>query len=327
MKRAVWIVVLLLIVAALVAWFEPTGAVRGWLSGQNFFESRPTRYWITALKSSEPAVAANAEQKLTAGGADAAAVLDEIFRTQAGSDPDAIESRLKAAELLGKVGPDAKPYSQTLLDALQDPDLHVRTVAAVALPKVNVPADVAVPEMIKVLDKDLNADVARALSSYGPDADAAIPTLVKILNDTKLDSELRWNAARTIGKMREKGAPAIDALSQNLKDEAPNVREHAAEAIGDIGTAAQSAAPALIGALTDTFWKARRDAARSLGQIGNSSNEVIEALEKLSADEDENVRTAAKTAIEALKEGPKGEEDRDEEEREENEEKEEADND
>lgn len=300
MKKLVLFIVIVLVILALIVWLEPSGTARGWLRGEKFFQSRPTQYWIKALTSPEPSVSSKTENKLAAGGANSAAVLDEILRSQQGNDPDDVELRWKAAELLGKVGPDAKPYSQTLLNALNDPDPHVRTVAAASLPKVDAPADAAVPALTKLMDRDLNVRVARALSEYGPDAAPALPALMKILSDKKLDSELRWNAARTIGKMHEKGAPAIPVLIEALRDETPTVREHAAEHLGDIGPDAREAADDLMAVLSDSYWRVRRDAARSLGQIGESSPELMAALRKLLEDENENVRNAAQRAIEAL---------------------------
>src|SRR5687767_48844 len=50
-KQRLWIgLALLTITLAVLAWFEPTGVVRGRLRGEAFYQGRPTNYWSRELE-------------------------------------------------------------------------------------------------------------------------------------------------------------------------------------------------------------------------------------------------------------------------------------
>lgn len=44
-RKKLWLSLLLLVVALLAAWFEPTRCVRGVLAGEPFHDGRPASYW------------------------------------------------------------------------------------------------------------------------------------------------------------------------------------------------------------------------------------------------------------------------------------------
>jgi HEAT repeat protein len=203
-------------------------------------------------------------------------------------------------EILGKIGPEADAASDTVLAALNDPDPHVRTVAAAALPKIGVPAAQAVPALIQRLEAEPGVVPGRALSEYRDQAIDALPALVEVLRNKELDSETRWNAARTLGKLGPGGTDAIPALVESLQDTAPTVREHAAEALGDIGRPASEAVPALVAVLSDSATRVRRDAVRSLGQIGPASRVAVAQIKRLLNDPEDIVRQAARDALQAI---------------------------
>jgi HEAT repeat protein len=299
--RKWWIVGLLLLgILAVACWFEPTGTVRGWLRGEAQYQGRPTNYWRRGLQSNDPVVKSGTREGLVQGGADAVPVLLELLDTAAEGDWQAAEVRWQAAEILGQIGEEAQTSSEKLLAALRDPDLHVRLVAATSLPQINAPADRAVPALQELLESDVSESVLRALSVYGPDAGPALEDLVGILADQTMETELRWNAARTLGKLREAGAKAIPALVEHLEDAEPTVREHCAEALGDIGPLALETVPNLLAVLDDPAVRVRRDAVRSLGQIGAPADQVLPAIKPLLNDPEEIVRDAARTAWKAI---------------------------
>jgi HEAT repeat protein len=293
MKKTVCISAVVLLVILLVIWLEPTRVLIGRLQGDAFFQGRPSRYWAGQLMSEDP------PEALGDSSGKSTAVLRQLLVTS-GDDERATTLRWTAADLLGKIGPAAQQASEDLIRALDDPDPHVRGVAAASLPAVERRADVVVPWLIELLSTEQRTVAARALSQYGEQADSALPELVRILRDTTLDTEARWNAARTIGKMRAHGAPAIAALTDSLKDAASTVREHAAEALGDIGPPSAPTVPALVAMFQDPAPRVRRDAARSLGQIGVADAAAVEALKGLLADSEAIVRDAAKTALKLL---------------------------
>ena len=70
------------------------------------------------------------------------------------------------------------------------------------------------------------------------DAAATIPDLVALLAHE--DATVRWNAARTLGKIGDPAKVAVPKILPQFSDSDPAVREHAAEALGDIGPSAAS---------------------------------------------------------------------------------------
>jgi len=295
--KKLWLVLAAAVLAIVVVWLEPTGSILGKLRGEPFFQGRAGRHWCRALTADNPVEREAAVKSLGEGGADSLAVLQFLLRQ---NSADA-EVRWTAAELLGKLGSTARPAAADLVAALDDSDPHVRSVAATALSAIEVSAAEAVGPLVKLLDRGATVPVLRALSVFGPDAAPALPTLRTVLKDETLDPEIRWNAARTIGKMRSAAAAAIPDLIAHLEVPADRLREHAAEALGDIGPDAAAAVEPLVKALRDPYVKVRRDAVRSLGQIGPAARPAIPEIEKLLKDPEAIVRDAAKTSLEQLR--------------------------
>jgi HEAT repeat protein len=290
----VGLALLLLVLAAI--WLEPTRFLLGFVSGDSFYQNRPTRYWRERLSAEDPAQREAARERLASGGAEAVGVLTELLAAPE-SDWQAAEIRWTAAELLAEQGPAAQSATAVLLRTLKDADPHVRRVAASSLPQIDAPSDKAVPALLALTRREPTVVSLRALSEYGEQAEEAIPALIELLNNQELETELRWNAARTLGKIRSAAVVAVPALVENLSDEAATVREHSAEALGDIGPAAKESVPALIAVLADPATRVRRDAARSLGQIGPSAVDAVPHLVKLIDDPETLVRDAARVAI------------------------------
>src|SRR5579884_512240 len=98
---------LLLLAAAAAVFLDPTGTVLGRLRGEPFFGGRPASWWGRELRSSDPAAHVRAETALQEGGAAAVPVLVVLLRDGNGGW-GAAESRWMAADLLGRIGPDAR---------------------------------------------------------------------------------------------------------------------------------------------------------------------------------------------------------------------------
>lgn len=295
-KYGIVIAVIIVVCVVGALWLDPTGVLMGYLKGEPFFDGRPTGYWERSLRA-DPATRVSAIERMEQCGEEGVDVLKSLLNSANGVSA---EVRWTAAEILGKIGPDAERAGSALLAALEDPDPHVRAIAAASLAKVGVPADEAVPALTRMLETDQKVVAGRALSEYRGAAKSALPALVAVLIDKSLDSETRWNAARTLGKLGPDGVEAIPVLVDSLKDDAATVREHAAEALGDIGPAAADTVPALVAVLDDPATRVRRDAVRSLGQIGEASRPTIADMKKLLKDPEEIVREAAKNAIRAI---------------------------
>lgn len=86
------------------------------------------------------------------------------------------------------------------LQALRDDDWQVRTAAAMALEEIGPRAAVAVPDLIRTLEKDRREDVRRAaaeaLGSIKPTTLEAISALTRALEDQS--SYVRWAATRAL---------------------------------------------------------------------------------------------------------------------------------
>jgi HEAT repeat protein len=293
-KPAAVSVAMIVAIALGVIWFEPTHVARGKLLGEPFALGRPASFWGERL-AGDPGERAQAIERLIGGRRQTVAVLEALLRTS----PSA-EIRWTAADLLGQLGTDAQPAAKQLLASLKDGDSHVRVVSAAALSKVEASADGAVPALLELLKREPRPEVSRALSVYRKAAQPAVPELIAILSNERLDTESRWNAARTLGKIGPGAADAIPLLVECLRDEAATIREHAAEALGDIGPAAGETARDLAQVLNDSAPRVRRDAVRSLGQVGPSAREFAADVEKLLADPEQIVRDAALATLKVI---------------------------
>jgi HEAT repeat protein len=108
--------------------------------------------------------------------------------------------RKTAAEQIGKIAlvkaSAAKPALHPLIDALKDSSSSVREAAALAVGRLDEPAE-AVSALTKVLkdEKDLGVRVAaaRGLGQMGPEAKDALPTLRDV-----------WTAARDAGRSQQR---------------------------------------------------------------------------------------------------------------------------
>ena len=292
-KTGLWIA--LTVAAVLLAViFEPTGIIRGRLFGEDFFNGRPASYWKDRLLSG-PAKRSSARSSLESGGQEAVTVLVTLLE-----DPESNEIRWTAAEILGKLGPDATASSDALLQALKDRDPYVQSVAAEMIPKVGTPAEKAVPALAELLDGKHAAVVARAISVYKAQAAPAIPQLVEVLTDTSRTADARWNAARTIGKIGPPAVETVPILIEMTKDKEATVRGNAAEAIGDIGPKAAAGVPALIDVLDDPAHRVRHHAVRSLGYIGKGAKESVPHIRPLLDDPEPSVKEEAVKALAIL---------------------------
>ncbi len=300
MKKLWLSLAVLVVLGGLFALLQPSQAILGTIRGETFFQGRPASAWAKQLRSADPVSVEEARAAFTSGGAEGVEVLVTLLKHQPGSDWESAEIRWQVCELLASIGPAAKPAAADLIAACSDGDPHVRNVAAAALPKVDAASEAAVPVLVKMLENDKTVNVLRALSEYGSDAAPALEPLVEILKDQDLATEVRWNAARTLGKLRAAGVSAEAVLVEHLKDKEATVREHSAEALGDIGPGAKNSVSALVAVLADPATRVRRDAVRSLGQIGTVSEEALPEIRKLLKDPEKIVQDAAKTALEIL---------------------------
>jgi HEAT repeat protein len=300
MKKWVWLTAFLIFVLLIAGWLDPARRLAGLLGGDSFYRGKPTRYWNQQLRSADPTTSEEARQALDDGGVASVPVLIELLEQKSDEDWDASKVRWMAAEALGHIGVEARSATGPLIVALSDLDLHVRAVAASSLPAVDAPAEQAVPALTELIGRGPSVGPIRALSEYGLEAKPAVPELIRLAGDEQLNSEIRWNAVRTLGKIGAGAVEAIPVLVEQLKNPIPSIREHAAEALGDLGPAARETAESLLPLLSDTVTKVRRDAARSLGQIQAPPELAGEPLKELLTDPEQIVREAAHKALQTV---------------------------
>jgi HEAT repeat protein len=289
MKRArllLAVVALLLVAAGAAALLDPAARVAGWVRGEPFYRDRSASAWRRDLAQPDANARSKTTDELAEGKADAVPVLAAIL----GSGGDA-EARWRAADALGRLGADARGAGPELIRALDDPDPHVKTIAAQTLEKLAPHVPEAVSALIKAFPR---VEAIRAVCRYGEKAAEAVPPLVGLLKNS--DPPVRWNAARALGKLQETAKSAIPDLVAAMGDPDKDVREHAAEALGDIGPAAADSVPALVKVLADPEPMVRRDAVRALGQMGPAAKAALAAVQERKKDENEKVRVAAEDA-------------------------------
>lgn len=291
--RLAVVLIAAVIVVAVVA-LQPSRAWWGLISGEPFVKGYPASYWDREL-SRGPAARSTAVEQLQVARDEAIPVLRSLLRHSTES-----EVRWTAADMLSSLEAAAHEASEDLLAATNDPDPHVRAVAIAAVPLVETPADVAVPVLTPFLQSEHSVVASRALSRYRGEAAPALKDLLAVLQDESLDSETRWNAARTLGKLGPEGIDALPVLIEYCEHPEDTIREHSAEAIGDIGPLAVDGIPALVGCLDDPATRVRRDAVRSLGYIGEPARETVPHIKPLLDDPEEIVRIAAANALKAI---------------------------
>jgi HEAT repeat protein len=238
------------------------------------YKSKPLAKWIEALNDEDGVRRLEARFALGPAGPyakAAVAALLEALKAEKPPRPDA------AAEVLAEYGP---PVVPTLLQAIEAPEIQVRTCAAVALGYVRPKSIKAIPALIKAVkdsDPEVRGAAIGSLGHLGRTAREAIPCLVESLQDK--ESQNRVYAAAAIGAMGHMAKTAVPALIPVLKDKNVRVRELAASALGKIGPDAKESVPALIELLQDTASsEAHSDVVWALAAIGPDAKDAVPAL-------------------------------------------------
>ena len=168
-------------------------------------------------------------------------------------------TRAHALRILGELKlPTSVP---TLLQALEDPDTDVRTVAARSLGRMKIhAAEEALIGLLGKQDQSVSARIAAMCIEMGP---RTAPLLIKKLRDGT--PEARFWAARILGEIAD--PRATRSLCDGLLDPDPDVRSASARALGSV---ADPATAQMVGALLqDPVWYVRAHAAEALGKLGN----------------------------------------------------------
>lgn len=195
-------------------------------------------------------------------------------------DEDAAR-RETAAEVLGRIGPPARPAVSELIAALKDKSSAVALTAAMALAEID--STRARPAVPLLADSIGTPGAAQALANIGSDARSAVPALLAALKPRKKNSEedlIRTGARLALARI---GTPAVQPLIDALKDKREGVAPLAGEALGWILPPPRAAVPALREALTNDRAHAAVYA-HALGQLAPLAHSAVPELTELLSD-------------------------------------------
>jgi HEAT repeat protein len=212
-------------------------------------------------------------------------------------------TRRRAAVDLAALGPRAASAGPSLERALGDAEPGVRGQAARALWLIGDAgaASVAGPGVAALLeatrgslgwglpDSDVVAALAAAASE---DKDA----LASALRDA--DPGVRWHAAAAYVRLGRRGAAAVPALLEAMRDPEWNVRNAAGRALEE--TAGPEHAELLTAALAPPDVETRYHVARALARVGPSAARAVPVLQDTLSDADAEVRMEAVWALAAI---------------------------
>ena len=199
----------------------------------------------------------------------------------------------------------AKPSVPALVKTIFDEDVDVRSRAAEALGRIGPDAGKAVPGLIAALadengEDHLQSAAADALGQIGPEAKSAVPILRQRLKHP--DSYVRVLAALALWQIGKDDVGLSTAIAA-LEDRRARVRVCAAEALWHMRQDRQ-AIVTLLGVLRDrgigdsaSANNERYMAARALGRIGRPAKAAIADLLELLDEEDAGLRTIAAEAL------------------------------
>lgn len=165
---------------------------------------------MQALRDPTHAVQVAALEGIAQGGP---VCMPELARQMRSSDKCL---RLRALELAGTLGPQAREAIPELVAALNENGREVAPVALEALGRMGADAVYAVPAMIEAIrvNPPIEDDAVRAITRIGV---GAVPTLIESLRHP--DERLRHAIALTLGRIGPGAAPAAESLRRMQKDD------------------------------------------------------------------------------------------------------------
>jgi HEAT repeat protein len=217
--------------------------------------------------------------------------------------------RTIAARGLGTLRFEARQVMPALIAALEDNDGNVIAAAAECITRFKQEASAAIPALLQLLKSPATRHVQITLDFFAVrpvryDAIAALREVVgkderveqalQSLLEKETDDEVRAMAAWTLYGLKKDSRLAVLHLRQALKSRSVSARLLALEALSDLGTEASGAVDDIIKLLGYKDALTRRFAAEALGRIGKPAARAVPLLRE---DPDEEVRSAAKAAL------------------------------
>jgi|APHM01.1.fsa_nt_gi hypothetical protein len=215
----------------------------------------------------------------------------------AGNDPEAVLDTVpRLADLLGTEGVDPKPITRSLAYIAETSPGELITV---------------VPKLESFLEEDNSPDVGvlaalgRVAKSYPGVAKEAIPAAVSLMDAD--DSRVRTNATGLLTDLAEEYPgelrSAVPQATELLKDDDERLRHNLTSLLARVANehpaVVEPATDALVARLDDSLAGTRLNACWALNYLG--ADRATPELEELAVnDPDEDVRKAARVAVDAL---------------------------
>ena len=185
---------------------------------------------------------------------------------------DKISVRWNVLRELGRMGKEAHEAVPAITVLLEDRDGTTALWARVALARITGSVNAHLPVLLETLQtkkRVFPGMAAAALGELGRDSAPAVPALSVELKAPHADD--RWSAAGALAAIGPQASEAVPALAEALQQDADEkVRWYVAYALAEIGPGSAPAAPALLQALDDVDEDVRGYAARALRHIGKS---------------------------------------------------------
>ena len=247
------------------------------------FDGKSLSYWASRMDDvadeSEPALTA-----IRAMGPAGLAILIEEFRTGKGGwnfgeeRPQAWEVRQHVAEVLMKLGPDARPAVPLMIASLGSSDRNTREQAAEVLGRTGDSSQPAIDALLRALEDEEVAYISmNSLARLGATNIELIHRLAAVAKNAA-PKPAYW-ATVALERIGSPATPVVPDLVEIVRGSSGDQRQPAVQAIALCGTNASSAVPALIVGLQDSQEWTRKCIYIALGRIGPSARDAIPSLQ------------------------------------------------
>lgn len=249
--------------------------------------------FIEALKDPDDNIRSVAVRALGRMGEKAEAAIPVLVKTLYGNGTNAARGEaMVALENIAKRTSAPLPF---MIDALKDKDKEVRWAAMWILSNMERgKVETAIPVFIQALhdpETHIRRVAAQTLGELGGKAEAAVPTLIQALHDP--EPEVRYVATNALGNIGKKPEIVIPALIEAL----PDSEYYTGAALWQISIKTATAIPFLIRGLKHEKAKVRKTVVEILETMGEKAEDAIPALQESRQDSDKDVRNAVKWAL------------------------------
>jgi HEAT repeat protein len=181
-------------------------------------------------------------------------------------------------------------------DVTDGVDFALAQMGGEAVPAIT---EIAGDEMNQVVIRRRAVSVLHSIVVYGKKSEMgdAVKVLARISVNGKLNPELRGEAIRVLGSMKDCAAKAYPDLEKVLLDDDANIRYGAADALSLIDPKNPKIMATLLKALEEKDILTRMNAVDALGRCRSDPKEVVRRLRKVFQEDCVSVRLRAASAL------------------------------